>query len=145
MSKEILRFGEREINPKFVWKVAESASNTAAWSIVIEAWHSGVEWKWNIHLYIGEGHPMFGWKDDSFYGLPFHGGVSLAELHTFGYHNPQYSWQKDRKVRKIGSDYAHDGDGYGECNPSEGVPTRVHVDAAELMSYMLDFDNGEQL
>lgn len=139
MGNEIVKFDGNEIKPKLVWTLATGDE----WNVSVEGWpsHNG-EWKWNVHLHVTEKHAMFNWSTTGFYALPFHGGISYDRVINYGWHDQKYDWQRDQKVRKVGSDYAHEGDWYGEDSPMDGIPTRIYVDATDLIKYMRDFDKS---
>lgn len=106
-------FEGKSINPKSEWTFASGRG----WRVFVVAWHNGInEWRWNVYLDITSDHPAFSFTRDGVRAFPFHGGVSSDILLTYDHPAPRYDFERVVTIRRVGSDYAHDGDWYGECS-----------------------------
>jgi hypothetical protein len=120
--------------PSSQWTVYQGKTFT----VQIYAWHNGTEWKWNVYALIFDGHPLHQ-SVDAALGLPFHGGANLEKrIVTSPARGIRYDWEKISDCLKLGSDYAHDGDYYEDCDPKNGIPPLIQWDAGELAQALLD-------
>ena len=110
-----------------------------SWRVWVKAWHSGTEWKYNVYADLHPSHPLHSFTRDGIRYMPFHGGVSSDTFIEWSPPKPAYDWEKVYKIRRVGSDYGHDGDWYGEDDPKDGIPTRVYLDACELVKFLREY------
>lgn len=121
----------KEINLKhlaYEWTVFQEKS----FSVQVRGWGTEGNFKWNVYALIFDNHPLFN-NVDAALCLHFHGGPTYDKIITTdeaqGY---QYNWQKQSKVLKIGSDYAHAYDCFEDDDPKGGIPFSVQWDAQKL-------------
>lgn len=105
-------------------------------SITVRSWkrESVVEseWHWNVYAHICETHPLFS-DVDAAMDLPFHGGCTYEQYVTYDpAQGIRYEWQKQVKSLKVGCDYSHYGDNFGNDDPVNGVPFIIQKDIEHL-------------
>lgn len=104
--------------------------------VQVRSWAgSTTEFNWNVYAYIYDSHPLFSDVSQAM-GLPFHGGATFDKFVTdVPARGLQYSWQKEMKCLKIGSDYSHYGDHrFTCCDPIYGIPNEIELDVGRLVS-----------
>ena len=115
-----------------------SVKSERSFAVIISAFRRGEadSWKWNVYAHIGESHKLYNKKECL--DLHFHGGPTFSEKIIYQKID-MYNFTKGEKSKifKIGSDYMHLHDDYGDMNPADGIPIQIQNDAAKLVEELL--------
>ena len=97
----------------------------------------GRDWKWNVYAYIYDNNSLYE-NCGELSKAPFSGGITLALQETsepLG--GVKYSWQKESKFIRVGSDYSHIWDSCTRhLSPFDGIPPHIERDAILLSEWL---------